>query len=106
MLYAQVTDVNNLLVLAKDSAAIQQKIIEYVMEMRQREMSVDAINMYVSAIMHFYAMNDIILNRKKISIFPRIWYYITKGIVETLKEVFGAQHLRDKAENCYLTSLN
>jgi integrase len=66
MKFCNLTDANNLLILAKDPLEIQKKIIDYVMAMRNREMSSVAINMYLAAIMHFYSMNDITLNRKKI----------------------------------------
>lgn len=66
MLFCGITDIENLLVISQDPKEIQRKIIDYVMALRDREMSTPAINMYVASIVHFYAMNDVTLNRKKI----------------------------------------
>ena len=72
MRFLNITDIDNLMVLAaggekeQDSKALQ-KIIDYVGFLkRERKLGANAINLYLSPIMHFYAMNDITLNRKKI----------------------------------------
>ncbi|MDQ3903144.1 MAG: hypothetical protein M3247_05860, partial [Thermoproteota archaeon] len=75
MRFLNITDIDNLMVLATgggdgaalDSKALQQKIIDYIGFLkRERKLGANAINQYLSPIMHFYAMNDITLNRKKI----------------------------------------
>ncbi len=67
MKFLKVSDMDNLLVLAQDPKAIQQKIIDYISYLKkQKQLSAVSIGLYVAAIMHFYAMNDLTLNRKKI----------------------------------------
>ena len=49
------------------SKALQQKIIDYVGFLkRMRKLGANAINLQLSPIMHFYPINYITLNRKKI----------------------------------------
>ena len=56
MEYCNITDVNNLMVIADK----QQRVIAH-------KISAISINQYVAAIIHFYAMNDVMLNRKRIA---------------------------------------
>jgi hypothetical protein len=68
MRFLNITDIDNLMALAvtgQDSRALQQKIIDYVGFLKR---GANAINLYLSPIMHFYAMNDITLNGKKIGV--------------------------------------
>ena len=72
MRFLNITDIDNLMALVTgdgtvlDSKALQ-KIIDYIGFLkRERRLGANAINLYLSPIIHFYAMNDITLNRKKI----------------------------------------
>jgi integrase len=65
MLYLNITDVNNLLILGKDQLEIQQKIINYILYLKKdKGLSAVSIVQYIAGIIHFYSMNDIVLNRK------------------------------------------
>jgi len=74
MRFLNITDIDNLMVLAaggggagQDSKRYNKKFIDYIGFLkRERKLGANAINLYLSPIMHFYAMNDITLNRKKI----------------------------------------
>ena len=69
MRFLNITDIDNLMVLAaggggagQDSKALQQKIIDYVGFLkRERKLGANAINLYLSPIMYFYAMNTHVL---------------------------------------------
>ena len=70
MQFLQITDVDNLLVLGQDQKQIQQKIIDYISYLKKaRTVAAVTINLYLAPIFHFYSMNDIILNRRKIGRF-------------------------------------
>ena len=60
MRFLNITDIDNLMILAvtgQDSRPLQQKIIDYVGFLKQeRKLGANAINLYLSPIMHFYAM--------------------------------------------------
>jgi integrase len=68
MKFLQITDVDNLMVLGQDPKGLQAKIVDYIKFMKeQKGISSVTINLYLCPIMHFYAMNDVTLNRKRIS---------------------------------------
>ena len=47
----------------------QKQIINYIISIRQKGLATSSINTMLYAIYHFYDMNDIILNKKKINSF-------------------------------------
>jgi integrase len=53
--------------LQKDVRIIQNDIIEYIMKLRDKGYSYSSISVKLAAIFLFYEMNDIVLNKKKIS---------------------------------------
>jgi integrase len=67
MKFLQISDIDNLVVLAQDPKALQQKIIDYIKQMNTKHLSAVTIEWYLASVMHFYAMNDVTLNRKRIS---------------------------------------
>jgi integrase len=69
MRFASITEVDNLLVLAGDPKALQQKIIDYVSYLKARRLSAVTISLYLAAVVHFYSMNDVTLNRRRIGRF-------------------------------------
>jgi hypothetical protein len=53
--------------LLQQPKVVESLITHYIVWLRQEQkLSAITVNQYVAAIMHFYAMNDIVLNRKKI----------------------------------------
>lgn len=48
---------------------IQSQIIKYIMSMKGRDLSFNSISLALYAIYHFYEMNDVALNKKKINMF-------------------------------------
>ena len=67
MKFLSLSDINNLMGIAQDPKTVKQKIIDYISYLKKvKGLAAVTINLYVAPIMHFYAMNDIILNRKKI----------------------------------------
>ena len=53
----------------EDLIGQQNKIIEYLMYLREKKLSYNSICTKLNAIYHFYDMNDISLNKKKIKMF-------------------------------------
>ena len=47
----------------------QKQIIKYIMFLREKELATTSINTMLYGIYHFYDMNDIVLNKKKINMF-------------------------------------
>lgn len=50
----------------EDLIGQQDKIITYLMSLRERKLSFNSISTRLNAIYHFYDMNDVSLNKKKI----------------------------------------
>ena len=48
---------------------IEQMIINYITNMNARGLSHGYVNVILSALLHFFSMNDVVLNRRKISKF-------------------------------------
>lgn len=69
MRYLQITDIDNLMVLASDAKALQRKIVDYILYMRDCNLKAASIETYLASVMHFYCMNDVTLNRKRIGAF-------------------------------------
>jgi integrase len=68
MKFLKIRDINNLMVMAQAPKEIQQKIIDYVKYMREvKQLGAVTIQLYLASIMHFYSINDVNLNRKRIS---------------------------------------
>ena len=55
--------------LAKEPKYIEAQIIDYIVSLRERGLSYSRLNSSLSAITHFYTMNDVTINRRKISKF-------------------------------------
>jgi integrase len=49
-----------------DRTIIENQIIDFLLSLKNRGLSYHSVKCYFSAIAHFYIMNDIVLNRKKI----------------------------------------
>ncbi len=73
--------INNLITDFKDHKDIQRRIISYIMKLKEEGMNYYAIKNYISPVITFYKINDILLNSKKISMFmpPKIRVKKTRG---------------------------
>jgi site-specific recombinase XerC len=47
----------------------QKIIVKYVMSMREKGLAYNSVSLSLNAIYHFYEMNDVVLNKKKINMF-------------------------------------
>ena len=71
---------------------MRQKIIDYIGYLkRERNLGANAINLYVGSIFHFYSMNDITLNRKKIG------RYIPENIQKNNDRAYTREEIASRA---------
>jgi len=63
----------------EDLIGQQNQIITYLMSLREKKLSYNSISTRLNAIYHFYDMNDISLNKKKIKMFKGEY---TKKVVD------------------------
>jgi integrase len=74
MLYHHFDNVEDLLLIGKEKEQsprlIEADIIQYIVWLKQdQQLSSISVELYLSSIMHFFSMNDIVLNRKKIGMY-------------------------------------
>jgi integrase len=77
----------------------QNQIIPYLMSLREKKLSYNSISTRLNAIYHFYDMNDVSLNKKKIKMFKG--EYIRKVVDraytrEEIKKILDVSDLRAK----------
>ncbi len=77
----------------------ENKIIPYVMSLREKKLSFNSISTRPNAIYHFYDMNDVFLNKKKIKMFKG--EYVKKVVdkayeYEDIKKMLDVSDLRAK----------
>jgi site-specific recombinase XerC len=65
MQFCKVTKLSELLVITDP----QKQIINYIISLRKRELAFNSLSLSLNAIYHFYEMNDVPLNKKKINMF-------------------------------------
>jgi site-specific recombinase XerC len=65
MKFCNVTKLSDLLVIEDP----QKQIVKYVMSLREKGLAYNSLSLSLNAIYHFYDMNDLILNKKKINMF-------------------------------------
>jgi hypothetical protein len=63
----------------EDLIGQQNQIITYLMSLREKKLSYNSISTRLNAIYHFYDMNDVSLNKKKIKMFKGEY---TRKVVE------------------------
>ena len=86
---------------------IEQKIIDYILFLRELKLSSNTVNTRVAAIYHFYSMNDVILNKTKINKYKAEFHKVIKDRAYTHQEIhslLGIADLRMKACILLMTS--
>jgi integrase len=74
--------------LLQQPKVVESNIIRYLVWLKQdQKLSAVSINLYLSAVLHFYAMNDIILNRKKLSMYVGDYIRPNKDRAYTTAEI-------------------
>jgi integrase len=74
--------------LQQDAKIVESNIIKYVVWLKQdQKLSAITINLYLAAVLHFYAMNDVVLNRKKISRYVGDYIRTNKDRAYTIEEI-------------------
>jgi hypothetical protein len=67
MNHLQISEVDNLLIHAQSPKMIQSQIIDYIMTLRNNNVSYNTIKFLIAPIFTYYQFNDVGLNRKTIS---------------------------------------
>lgn len=67
MNHLKITDINDLLLNNSNPKLIESQIIGYIMSLRKDGVSYSTIRYLIAPIFTFYQLNDVVLNRKKVS---------------------------------------
>lgn len=95
MTFCKVTKLSELLTIADP----QKQVINYIMFLREKKLATTSINTRLYAIYHFYVMNDVILNRKKINKFigePTLKTEDRPYTYEEIQKILNVSDLRMK----------
>ena len=89
MQYCHYLSIEDLLVKGgKEPRLIEASIIQYIVWLKQdQKLSSISVEHYLSAVMHFYSMNDIVLNRKKIGMYLGEYVRAQKDRAYTTEEI-------------------
>ena len=90
----------------EDLIGQQNQIIPYLMSLREKKLSYNSISTRLNAIYHFYDMNDITLNKKKIKMFKGEYTrkVVDKAYVhEDIKKILDVLDLR--AKTCFTNGI-
>jgi site-specific recombinase XerD len=82
----------------------QKQIIKYIMFLRQRGLATSSINTMLYAIYHFYEMNDVVLNKKKINMFIGEPTLKTVDRAYTYEEIQKILNISDLRWKCIVLS--
>jgi integrase len=81
-----------------DPRLIERKIIDFIISLKDRGLTFSAVKNYVTAIMSFYKINDMMLNSKKISKFMPEQKRVKKDNAYTREQI---QYMLDVADDRY-----
>ena len=78
---------DDLLVHASSPRYIESQIIDYIMSLRNNQVSYATIQFLVAPIFTFYQLNDVVLNRKKVSKYLGEYKRVVKDGVYTTEQI-------------------
>jgi integrase len=92
--HRKLTDVDNLL-LDQNPRVIESQIIDYVMTLRSEGIAYATICFLVAPVLTFYQLNDVVLNRRKISRYFGEYRKVVKDRAYTAEEIYKALQTAD-----------
>ena len=92
--HRKLTDVDNLL-LDQNPRVIESQIVDHVMTLRSEGVSYATICYLLAPILTFYPLNDVVLNRKKVSRYFGEYKKVVKDRAYTAEEIYKALQTAD-----------
>ena len=92
--HRRLTDVDNLL-LDQNPRVIESQIVDYVMTLRSEGIAYATICFLVASILTFYQLNDVVLNRRKVSRYFGEYKKVVKDRAYTAEEIYKALRTAD-----------
>ena len=94
MKFCNVTKLSDLLL-----TDTQKQIVKYLMSLREKGLSYNTLSLLLCAIYHFYEMNDVVLNKKKINMFKgEFKKFVDRAYTDKeIKKILDVSDLRMKS---------
>jgi len=96
MNFLQITEVDDLLVNSTNPRLIESQIIDYVMTLRNDGIAYSTIQFLVAPVLTFYSLNDVVLNKRKISRYFGEYKKRVKDRAYTAEEIWKALQTADQ----------
>ncbi len=93
--YRKITNVEDLLIDAVSPRIIESQIVDYIMSLREDGLAYATIQGVVAPILTFYALNDVVLNNRKITRYYGEYKRIVKDRAYTAEEIHRALQTAD-----------
>jgi integrase len=96
MNHLKLTEVDDLLLNSINPRLIESQIIDYVMTLRSDGLAYATIQFLVAPVLTFYSLNDVVLNKRKISRYFGEYKKVVKDRAYTAEEIFKALQTADQ----------
>jgi integrase len=94
--YHRLTEVDDLLLHSTNPKLIESQIIDYIMSLRQDGLAYTTIQFLVAPVLTFYSLNDLVLNKRKISRYFGEYKKVVKDRAYTAEEIYKALQTADQ----------
>jgi integrase len=94
--HLKITDAEELLVNSNNPRLIESQIIDYIMTLRSDNLAYTTIQFLVAPVLTFYALNDVVLNKRKISRYYGEFRKVVKDRAYTAEEIWKALQTADQ----------
>jgi integrase len=94
--HLKIKDVNNLLTHSSNPRLIESQIIDYIMTLRNDGLAYATVQFLLAPVLTFYQLNDVLLNRRKITRYLREYKRVVKDRAYTTEEISKALQTADE----------
>ena len=89
--HLKLEEVDSMMINRKNPTLIESQIIDYIMSLRNDGLAYSTIQFLVAPILTFYSLNDVVLNKRKISRYFGEYRKVVKDRAYTAEEIYNRQ---------------
>jgi integrase len=94
--HLKITEVDDLLINSQNPKLIESQIIDYIMTLRDDGLAYATITFLIAPLITFYTLNDVVLNKRKISRYFGEYKKVVKDRAYTADEIYKALQTADQ----------
>lgn len=94
--HLKITEVDDLLLNSQNPRLIESHIIDYIMTLRDEGLAYATITFLIAPLITFYTLNDVVLNKRKISRYFGEYKKVVKDRAYTVDEIHKALQTADQ----------